>query len=169
MRSRITGKLLSIQQEGDGILHERGALVTWDQENQFYVEEINQDRMNMYGYISKSGTHPYFTLKNFRFLRTIFSRQQQNALHLENPYNKQFENKSQSLSHVRLFATPWTAAHPSPLPMGFFRQEYWSGWPFPSPLVFLDMHRVHMGANSEVSKTVPKLCTHRAQSFLVSF
>ena len=39
----------------------------------------------------------------------------------------------QSLSHVRLFATPWTVAHQAPLPMGFPRQEYWSGFPFPSP------------------------------------
>ena len=37
------------------------------------------------------------------------------------------------LSHVRLFATPWTAAHQAPLSMGFPRQEYWSGLPFPSP------------------------------------
>ena len=29
--------------------------------------------------------------------------------------------------------TPWTAAHQSPLSMGFSRQEYWSGLPFPSP------------------------------------
>ena len=34
---------------------------------------------------------------------------------------------------VRLFATPWTVAHQAPLPMGFSRQEYWSGLPFPSP------------------------------------
>ena len=32
------------------------------------------------------------------------------------------------LSHVRLFATPWTIQ-----PMEFSRSEYWSGWPFPSP------------------------------------
>jgi len=37
------------------------------------------------------------------------------------------------LSHVQLFATPWTVAHQAPLSMGFFRQEYWSGLPFPSP------------------------------------
>ena len=37
------------------------------------------------------------------------------------------------LSHVRLFATPRTVAHQAPLPMGFCRQEYWSGLPFPSP------------------------------------
>ena len=39
----------------------------------------------------------------------------------------------QSLSHVRLFATLWTVAHQAPPSMGFSRQEYWSGLPFPSP------------------------------------
>ena len=34
---------------------------------------------------------------------------------------------------VWLFVTPWTAAHQAPLSMGFHRQEYWSGLPFPSP------------------------------------
>ena len=34
--------------------------------------------------------------------------------------------KVKSFSHVRLFATPWTAAYQAPLPMGFARQEYWS-------------------------------------------
>ena len=35
--------------------------------------------------------------------------------------------KVKSLSHVQLLATPWTAAHQAPPPMGFSRQEYWSG------------------------------------------
>ena len=35
------------------------------------------------------------------------------------------------LSHVQLFATPWTGARQAPLSMGFSRQEYWSGLPFP--------------------------------------
>ena len=38
-----------------------------------------------------------------------------------------------SLSCVQLFATPWTGAHQVPLSMGFSRQEYWSGLPFPTP------------------------------------
>ena len=38
-----------------------------------------------------------------------------------------------SLSHVRLFATPWTIAYQAPWSMGFSRQEYWSGLSFPSP------------------------------------
>ena len=39
----------------------------------------------------------------------------------------------QSLSHVWLFVTLWTAAQQAPLSMGFSRQEYWSGLPFPPP------------------------------------
>ena len=35
--------------------------------------------------------------------------------------------------HVWLFATLWTVAHQAPLSMGFSRQGYWSGLPFPSP------------------------------------
>ena len=35
------------------------------------------------------------------------------------------------LSHVQLFATPRTVAHQAPLSMGIFRQEYWTGLPFP--------------------------------------
>ena len=41
--------------------------------------------------------------------------------------------KVKSLSHVQLLATPWTAAHQAPPPMGFSRQEHWSGVPLPSP------------------------------------
>ena len=41
--------------------------------------------------------------------------------------------RAKSLSRVRLFVTPWTVAHQAPLSMGFPRQEYWSGFPFPSP------------------------------------
>ena len=37
------------------------------------------------------------------------------------------------LSHVQLFATLWTAAHQAPLSMGFPKQEYSGGSPFPPP------------------------------------
>ena len=36
-------------------------------------------------------------------------------------------------SCVQHFSTPWTVAHQAPLSMGFSRQEYWSGLPFPPP------------------------------------
>ena len=41
--------------------------------------------------------------------------------------------KVKSLSHVQLFATPWTVACQAPLSMGFSRQEYWSKLPCPPP------------------------------------
>ena len=40
--------------------------------------------------------------------------------------------KVKSLSHVQLFATPWTAAYQAPLSMEFSRHECWSGLPLPS-------------------------------------
>ena len=42
--------------------------------------------------------------------------------------------KVKSLSHVWLLVTPWTSAYQAPLPMGFSRQEYWSGLPLLSPI-----------------------------------
>ena len=50
------------------------------------------------------------------------------------------------LSRVPLFVTPWTAAYRTPLSMGFSRQEYWSGLPFPSP-----------ESESEVAQSYPTL------------
>ena len=41
--------------------------------------------------------------------------------------------KVKSLGRVWLLATPWTAAYQAHPPMGFSRQEYWSGVPLPSP------------------------------------
>ena len=55
---------------------------------------------------------------------------------LSHPYmttGKTISQSVQSLTRVRLFVTPWTAACQAPLSMGFSRQQYWSGLPFPSP------------------------------------
>ena len=41
--------------------------------------------------------------------------------------------KVKLLNRVRLFVTPWTIAYQASPSMGFSRQEYWSGLPFPSP------------------------------------
>ena len=43
------------------------------------------------------------------------------------------DSKVKSLSHVRVFAPLWTAAHQAPLSMGFSRQEYGGRLSFPSP------------------------------------
>ena len=57
--------------------------------------------------------------------------------------------KVKSLSRVWLFTTPWTAAYQAPSPMGFSRQEYWSGLPLPSPF-----------SNYYLSKEENKLSNH---------
>ena len=48
---------------------------------------------------------------------------------------------TQLLSHVQLFAAPWTVACLAPQSMGFFRQEYWSRLPF-SPPGYLPSRRI---------------------------
>ena len=51
------------------------------------------------------------------------------------------------LSHVQLFAAPWTVARQTPLSMEISRQEYWTGLSFPSPRDFptqgLNLHLLH--------------------------
>ena len=49
------------------------------------------------------------------------------------PDMEQQERKVKPLSHVQLFVTPWSVAYQAPPSMGFSRQWYWSGSPFPSP------------------------------------
>ena len=50
-----------------------------------------------------------------------------------------WKNKVKPLSHIRLLATLWTAAYQRS--MGFSRQEYWSGVPLPSPMIY---HRSYL-------------------------
>ena len=50
--------------------------------------------------------------------------------------------KAKSLSHVRPSVTPWTAAFQAPPSMGFSRQEYWSGVPWPSPTIGIDLNNI---------------------------
>ena len=45
----------------------------------------------------------------------------------------QIQKTPELLSHVQFFAIPWTVAHQFPLSMGFSKEEYWDGFPFPSP------------------------------------
>ena len=50
--------------------------------------------------------------------------------------------KVKSLSRVWLLPTPWAVAYQAPPSMGFSRQEYWSGLPFPSPSEILDLGNI---------------------------
>ena len=67
-----------------------------------------------------------------------------------------------SLSHVRLFETLWIVAYQAPLSMGFSRQEYWSGLPFPSPVNLpdpgIEPGSPSLQADSLPSKSPGKFC-----------
>ena len=64
--------------------------------------------------------------------------------------------KVKLLSHVRLFETPWTATHQAPPSMGFSRQEYWNGLPFPSPHSLRSGQKIRIAYNLKRMKLVLK-------------
>ena len=66
-------------------------------------------------------------------LLTFSLRQHWFQSNVRRPQRTVSEVEVELLNSIRLFATPWTVAHQAPLSMGFSRQEYWSGLPFPSP------------------------------------
>ena len=81
-----------------------------------------------------------YLMKDFQ---TTWQIHRKKSRFIHNPYITQnkfqiyqrFKNEITSLllSHIHLFAIPWTVACQSPLFMGFSRQEYWSGLPFLPP------------------------------------
>ena len=72
--------------------------------------------------------------------------------------------KVKSLSRVRLFATPWTAAYQASPSMGFSRQEYWSGVPLTSPIMLaLPNYKTVKNQFSSVTQLCPTLRPHGLQ------
>ena len=69
----------------------------------------------------------------------ILQAEHWSGLPFPSPTHESKKLKVKSLSRVRLFETPWTAAYQAPLSMGFSRQEYWSGVPLPSPCMCLKL------------------------------
>ena len=78
-------------------------------------------------------------------------------------YNRLWNTVSR-FSHVQLFVIPWTIAHQA-LSVGFSRQEYWSGLPFPSPRDFPNPGIEHgspaLQADSLLPEPPGKPCLHR--------
>ena len=77
--------------------------------------------------------------------------------------------KVKSLSHVRLIATPWTAAHQAPLSMGFSRQEYWSGVPLPSLLYVIRGKHKFTLYHLDIKRLWCYIITYNNVSFIVHF
>ena len=79
------------------------------------------------------GVNFSFPENQIRFLQMMISWPQSLLRPKRTQMQFFFKVKVKSLSCVWLFSTPWTVAYQAPLSMGFSRQEYWSGLPFPSP------------------------------------
>ena len=79
--------------------------------------------------------------------------------------------KGKSLSRVRLFATPWTAAHQAPPSMGFSRQEYWSRVPLPSPMRKTGLHKTKNDAeqNAKSAKVEEPWASCYKRCFNITF
>ena len=78
------------------------------------------------------------------------------------PHRKCFKSvcmHTQLLSHVQVFATPWTVAHQVPRSVEFFRQEYWSRLPFPIPGV-LNVEEYRKEKSFLQLLSIVNLCQH---------
>ena len=74
--------------------------------------------------------------------------------------------ESVSCSVMSIFVTPWTVAHQASLSMGFSRQQYWSGLPFPSPWDLpdpgIEPRSSALQADALPSEPPGKLCNKRS-------
>ena len=74
---------------------------------------------------------------------------------------------AQWLSHVRLFATPWTVACQAPLSMKFSRQEDWSGLPYPIPGVWMGRNKTELEAWKYLQQSGSKVINASAKRWQV--
>ena len=93
-------------------------------------------RIDWFDLLAVRGTLKSLLQYNFSTLCFLYSR----TLTSIHDYWKNHE-KWKSLSCVQFFVTPWTVAHQAPPSMGFSRQEYWSGFPFPGKGIALTINR----------------------------
>jgi len=77
---------------------------------------------------------PTFSLSSFTFIKRLFSFSSLSAIMVVSSAYLLLLLLLSHFSRVWLFVTPWIAAYQAPPPMGFSRQEYWSGVPLPSPV-----------------------------------
>ena len=89
------------------------------------LPSFTQDAFKLLFYI-KSQMHVSNSMKNYKRESWPFT-----SHHLK--INSKWSFESDRLSRIWLFATVWTVTRQAPLSMGFSRQGYWSGLPFPSP------------------------------------
>ena len=75
------------------------------------------------------------------------------------------KSESEVAQSCLTLATPWTAAYQAPPSMGFSRQEYWSGVPFPSPIIKAGRSKWIQQILENLSRSdAPKLCSVKGGS-----
>ena len=114
-----------------------------------------------------------------RHLKPITSCHTSQLYRLQSPFSAVHKQtilnpeKWKSLSHFQLFATPCTVAGQASLSMGFSRQEYWSGLPFPPqgnlPNPWIKLHLLHWQANYLPLSTPQLIRIFNALMFTVNF
>ena len=86
------------------------------------------------GYVPSNRIAGSYRSSVFSFLRNLHTVLLSDCISLHSRQQcMKWKVKVKSLSRVRLFVTLWTVTYQAPPSMGFSRQEYWSGLPFPSP------------------------------------
>ena len=108
----------------------------WDVAGAPWTDQVYLSRMSLNPF------HPWsfwqitcVTYKTFRLIKYLFQEESIEEISSPPPTRRQQLLLLLSrFSHVRLCATPETAAQQASLSLGFSRQEHWSGLPFPSPM-----------------------------------
>ena len=95
-----------------------------------HQQKIGLDLLSVAPPISTRSSFPLSPPQSGSFHKPLILIQQR-ADRMKTTVTKRKKVKVKSLSHV--FVTPWTGAYQSPPSVEFSRQEYWSGFPFPSP------------------------------------
>ena len=100
------------------------------------------------------GSPPGFPVPGILQVRTL----EWAAIFVSNAWK--WKVKGKSLSPIRLFVTPWTAAYQAPPSMGFSRQEYWSGVPLPSPFKASRLHKMFNFESDYYCIPLKEMTTH---------
>ena len=127
--AQFAQSLAMLQKEGPTtVAFQIGSLI-YTSRNNLAAIAINQET----DYIFWLDSDMMFPPGVLRHMLKVIQEQEDDVILSGVYYRRVASTPPRSLSHVRLFATPWTVAYHAPLSMGFSRQEYWSGVPLPSP------------------------------------
>ena len=106
--------------------------------NQYIKKFRDEKSSNWMGYFNRmwkllQKRNSFKCIRKKCLFYSIYFRNQRRKRHSHFYFMKLVCIHAQSLSHVWLFATLWTLANEATVSMGFSRQEYWNGLPFPPP------------------------------------